>query len=161
MKNLVIFLAKSPQNGKIFFLCRIWFSTILSDKILGFSQHCQREAPNSPKLWRNLWDFTGVFLEYFMAIGYSLDKSCFWSVWFTPKIHAIPHDSWISPGFIKFMITFKSSVDISSPWCEDMEMEFPEFPEDGQLESPHAAQHVIKMLCEKRSRPCERSMLSL
>jgi len=50
MKNLVIFLAKSPQNGKIFFLCRIWFSTILSDKILGFSQHCQREAPNSPKL---------------------------------------------------------------------------------------------------------------
>lgn len=44
---------------------------------------------------------------------------------------------------------------------EDMEMEFPEFPEDGQLESPHAAQHVIKMLCEKRSRPCERSMLSL
>mmetsp|Transcript_1458 Transcript_1458/g.2554 ORF Transcript_1458/g.2554 Transcript_1458/m.2554 type:complete len:90 (-) Transcript_1458:71-340(-) len=43
---------------------------------------------------------------------------------------------------------------------EDLEDET-EFPEDGQLESPHAAQHIIKMLCEKRSRPCERSMLSL
>ena len=70
-----VFLAISPQNGKDF-RCKIRFSTILNEKILGFAPHCQREAPNPPKLGRNLWEFTGAFRLF---CGYGLENSCFCS----------------------------------------------------------------------------------